>query len=187
MFEQDDNDRAENECDNDEEEERFVDAHENGARTLANVIAAFDAYCLPRRKVTMEAFKFNLITQKEKQCFADFETELRTQSQFCEFKCSACQVSYADRMLRDKIIIGVQDKKLQLKLLDGKDERLSKVVETCKIFEAAMENRMLLDEKDIVTEVKVMELKKDTKTTEAIQEVDAINRSNSKCYNCGYP
>ncbi|XP_036347575.1 uncharacterized protein LOC118756954 [Rhagoletis pomonella] len=29
-------------------------------------------------------------------------------------------------MLRDKIIVGVHDKKLQLKLLDGRDEQLSK-------------------------------------------------------------
>ncbi|XP_055523239.1 uncharacterized protein K02A2.6-like [Wyeomyia smithii] len=50
-------------------------------------------------------------------------------------------------MLRDKIIIGVQDKKLQLKLLDGKDEPLLKIVETCKIFEAAAENKQLLDRK----------------------------------------
>lgn len=173
----------------DNDEERFADAtadaQENVSRTLAAVIQAFDEYCLPRRNVTMEAFKFNLITQKEKQPFGEFETELRTQSQFCEFKCSSCQASYADRMLRDKIIIGVHDKKLQLKLLDGKDEPLSKVVETCKIFEAATENRLLLDRKDAGMEIKAIEMTDDTKSKDGIQEVAAISRK--KCFNCGHP
>lgn len=106
------------------------------ARTLANVIKAFDDYCLPRKNIAMEAFKFNMIVQKEKQSFSSFETELRTQLRYCDFECSSCHMSYANRMLRDRIIVGVQDKKLQLKLLDGKDDPLSKVVDACKVFEA---------------------------------------------------
>nr|XP_029709745.1 uncharacterized protein LOC115255764 [Aedes albopictus] len=88
-------------------------------------------------------------------------------------------------MLRDKIIIGVHDKKLQLKLLDGKDEPLSKVVETCKIFEAATENRLLLDRKDAGMEIKAIEMTDDTKSKDGIQEVAAISRK--KCFNCGHP
>lgn len=87
-----------------------------GGRTLGDVIKAFDDYCLPRRNVAMEAFKFNMITQKEKQSFGNFETELRTQLQYCEFECTNCHTSYADRLLRDRIIVGVQDKKLATKV-----------------------------------------------------------------------
>lgn len=122
--------------------------------TLAKVIASFDEYCLPRKNIAMEAFKFNTIAQKERQTFAEFETELRTQIQYCEFKCQQCQSSYSDRMLRDRIIIGIQDKKLQLRLLDGRDDPLAKVVETCKVFEAASANKLILDRKgdDILQE-----------------------------------
>lgn len=152
---------------------------QNVQRTLANVITAFDAYCLPRKNVAMEAFKFNMIVQKEKQTFADFETALRTQLAYCEFECSACHASYADRMLRDRIIIGVQDKKLQLKLLDGKDEPLRNVVETCKIYEAAAENKQILDNKGhselhVVVEEQVKEEK------EAVTVIKS-----AACYNCG--
>lgn len=63
----------------------------------------------------MEAFKFHKIAQKEKQTFAEFETELRTQAQFCEFQCLKCNTPYPDRMLRDRIIIGINDKSLQHK------------------------------------------------------------------------
>lgn len=149
---------------------------QNVQRTLADVITAFDGYCLPRKNVAMEAFKFNMIVQKEKQSFADFETALRTQLAYCEYECATCHSSYADRMLRDRIIIGVQDKKLQLKLLDGKDEPLRSVVETCKIFEAATENKQLLDNKAHHEMHVIVE--------EPVKEDVAVVKKAS-CYNCG--
>lgn len=154
-----------------------------GGRTLADVIKAFDDYCLPRRNVTMEAFKFNMIVQKEKQSFGNFETELRTQLQYCEFECTNCHTSYADRLLRDRIIVGVQDKKLQLKLLDGKDDPLGNVIETCKVFEAAAANKQLLDRKCGNAEIKsVVEQTQDTGDNAELQEVAVVKRT---CYNCG--
>ena len=51
-------------------------------------------------------------------------------------------------MLWDRIIVGVQDKVLQLKLLDGKDEPLSSVVDTCKVYEAAAANKLYLQHKE---------------------------------------
>lgn len=144
-------------------------------RTLDEVLRAFDGYCVPKKNTTMESYKFNTITQKEKQPFAEFETELRKQIQYCEFKC-ACGVSYENRMLRDRIIIGVHDKKLQLKLLDGKDQPLNNVVDTCKVFEAAAANKMLLDKNS--NQVKCV--------TEQQQQSETVNAITRRCYNCGF-
>lgn len=113
---------------------------------LDDVIKKFDDYCLPQKNVAMESFKFNMIWQKEKQPINEFETELRKQLRFCEFKCS-CGELYEERMIRDHIIIGVYDKKLQMKLLDGRDDTLSKVIETCKIYKAASPNKTILEAK----------------------------------------
>ncbi|XP_058456979.1 uncharacterized protein LOC131434328 [Malaya genurostris] len=169
----------------DDEEADFDDAVKNvvdeQALTLAHVIASFDDYCLPRKNIAMEAFKFNTIAQKERQTFSEFETELRTQIQYCEFKCQQCQTSYADRMLRDRIIIGIQDKKLQLKLLDGRDDPLSKIVETCKVFEAASENKLILDRKVSLLEVKSVGKQPDD------ERRDVVSITKKQCYNCGKP
>ncbi|XP_055587864.1 uncharacterized protein LOC129740274 [Uranotaenia lowii] len=154
-------------------------------RTLVQVIEAFDAYCLPRKNTAMEAFKFNMIVQKERQPFADFETALRTQLAYCEFLCQSCHTSYADRMLRDRIIIGVQDKKLQLKLLDGKDEPLARIIEMCKIFEAANENKLLLERKGQQVEVHLVEKTPEEEKSNDVKDVAAIKAS--LCYNCGQP
>ncbi|XP_058817374.1 uncharacterized protein LOC131680680 [Topomyia yanbarensis] len=168
-----------------DEDAAFGDAVENVVNeqvlTLADVIASFDDYCLPRKNIAMEAFKFNTIAQKERQTFTEFETELRTQIQYCEFKCHQCQTSYSDRMLRDRIIIGIQDKKLQMKLLDGRDDPLTKIFETCKVFEAALENKLILDRKVNSLEIKPVESQLD----KGQKEIAAITRKH--CFNCGRP
>lgn len=125
----------------------------------------------------MVSFKFNNITQKEKQFFADFETDLRKQVQYCEYKCE-CGKSYEDRMLVDQIIIGVNDKKLQLKLLDTKNEKLIDIIDKCKAFEVANQNKSLLDKNIVHQAVHSVESKECTPS----ESINAISR---RCYNCG--
>lgn len=151
-------------------------------RTLENILTAFDEYCIPRKNTTMESFKFNTIVQKEKQSFADFETGLRKQIQFCEYNC-ACGVSYEERMLKDRIIIGVYDKKLQLKLLDGKAQPLKNVIDTCKIFEAANANKVFLDKSTIQSGVQSVTEPRQLQSSDTINAIKEARR----CYNCGAP
>lgn len=68
----------------------------------------------------MESFKFNVFCQKENQPFAEYMTELRTQMKYCEFACVKCNESYAERMLKYRLILGLLDKKMQIKLLENK-------------------------------------------------------------------
>ncbi|XP_055630241.1 uncharacterized protein LOC129771024 [Toxorhynchites rutilus septentrionalis] len=82
-------------------------------------------------------------------------------------------------MLRDRIIIGIHDKNLQLKLLDGRDQPTSKIIETCKAFEAASENKNVLDRKPF--EVKSVE----HRSSEQQEVVAAVSRK--LCYNCAKP
>lgn len=76
-------------------------------------------------------------------------------------------------MLRDQIIIVIFDKKLQLKLLDGRDDPLRNVIETCKVYEAAYANKEILDSRSPLTVNAVSEE----------QQIDAVHRS---CFNCGW-
>ena len=147
-------------------------------RTLKDVLLAFDGYCIPKKNTTMESFKFNNILQKERQPFAEFETEIRKQIQFCEFNCKCdCgkELKYEERMLKDRIIIGIHDKKLQLKLLDGKDEPLQKVIEMCKSYEAANENKVMLN----------TNIQPNVNSVAEQQPKETINAVTRRCYNCG--
>ncbi|XP_058064717.1 uncharacterized protein LOC131214353, partial [Anopheles bellator] len=144
--------------------------------TLAKVIGAFDGYCTTEKNVAMQAYSFNCLTQKDGQRFAEFETELRTQASHCEFVCRNCKTPYTDRMIRDRIVVGVQSKPLQVKLLDGRDEPLAKVIQTCRIFEAACENQAVLDKP-----VPIIKAQPD-----GFGEIAAITRRKD-CFNCGKP
>ncbi|XP_055840007.1 putative uncharacterized protein DDB_G0272516 [Episyrphus balteatus] len=68
-------------------------------------------------------------------------------------------------MLRDRIIIG------------GKDDPLKKVIETCKIYEAANANKILLERRNNASTVNAV-----SKTTDP--ECNSVSRY---CYNCGAP
>lgn len=143
-------------------------------RTLAEVLQKFDDHCLPQKNVAMESYKFNNLVQKEKQTFNEFLTELRTQLERCEYNCT-CGLSYESRMLRDRIITGVFDKKLQLKLLDGRDETLEKVIDISKTFESANVNKGILDAKTSMVAVI---------SSSERSEVEAVT-SKRFCFNCG--
>lgn len=155
-----------------------VAAHEETIvtqRTLDDVLKKFDQHCLPQKNVAMESYKFNNLVQKERQSFGEFLTELRTQLERCEFKCN-CGVSYENRMLRDRIITGVFDKKLQLKLLDGRDETLDRVIDVCKTFESAHVNKGILDAKQPTVAA----------VSTKCNEPELINAVNKRiCFNCG--
>ncbi|KAJ6647812.1 hypothetical protein Bhyg_03035 [Pseudolycoriella hygida] len=147
--------------------------------TLKEVIEAFDRHCSPAKSTTMEAFKFNSTVQKEKQSFVEFETKLRTQIQYCAFDCSKCKTSYADRMLLDRIVTGVYDKKLQLRLLDGETKSLAQIISMSKSFEAASKNKQILEKNNVgPAEIKSIEVNEVDSN-----KVDAIKRLS--CFNCG--
>lgn len=141
---------------------------------LTTVLSAFDEHCLPKRNLAMEVFKLNVIAQKENQPFMEFETTLRSQIKCCEYKCTNCQTSYAERILRDKIIVGVNDKNLQLRLLDGADKPLDKVIQICKAFEVATINKSILDSKQLSVEVNAVSKRQ-------------VKAPMNNCFNCGKP
>ncbi|XP_070854115.1 uncharacterized protein [Drosophila suzukii] len=133
------------------------------SRTLEDVLKAFDDYSIPFRNITMESYKFNNIVQTEGQPFIEFETQLRKQVQLCDYKCD-CGRTYEERMLLDRFIIGIQDKRLQLKLLESKNKKLEEIITECKAFEAAAKNNEFL------------------RNPHYEKSVDAVVR---RCYNCG--
>lgn len=115
-------------------------------RTLDEVLKKFDDYCDLQKNLVLESFNFNKIVQNKNQSFSEFEKELRAQLCRCEFKC-ICGVSYEDRILRDRIVRGLFDKDLQLKLLELRDGSLMNVIEMCRISEAINANKIEKKEK----------------------------------------
>ena len=56
-------------------------------RTLKDILLAFDGYSIAKKNTTMELFKLNNILKKDRQPFAELETEIFKQMQSYDSNC----------------------------------------------------------------------------------------------------
>lgn len=102
--------------------------------TLKDVLEQYDNYFLPAKVVAVETFKFNSLIQSEDQSIEQYLTELKKQAKLCDFICgnAECRASFEERMIRDRLIVGVHDKQIQARLLRETDITVKKIVDYCK-------------------------------------------------------
>lgn len=94
-----------------------------------DIIKIFDKHFATKQNELINAYTFNQRKQEDGESFDFFYTELRKLVKNCSYK------DQEDRMLRDRIVIGVTDKKLQQKLLAVSDLTLDKAVDMCRASE----------------------------------------------------
>ena len=95
------------------------------------IIEKFDNHFKPRKNLTYMRFSFFTSRQEEQDKFDEFYTKLRKLSEDCEFN------QLRDSLIKDMIIIGIRDKKLQKRLLRENDITLEKVLSNCRASEAS--------------------------------------------------
>ena len=81
---------------------------------LNTVMEKFRTYLTPRKNETMERFMLLTRKQHRDEPFEEFYADLCQKAKQCSFP--ACE----DSIVRDCIVLGVQDPKLQRQLLSGK-------------------------------------------------------------------
>ncbi|XP_050518812.1 uncharacterized protein LOC126892932 [Diabrotica virgifera virgifera] len=134
---------------------------ENKRDNFADVISCFDNHFLPKQNICMETFKFNNIQQKEGQGIDSFLTELKKQAANCGFICEKdkCKQSYADRMIKDRMVLGVLDKQVQRHLLRETTMSLDKMQEYCRSIEVTLKHVELLNTKEETEEINAVKFK----------------------------
>lgn len=90
---------------------------------LTRVLQCFEEYCVSKKNIVYETFKFSNRIQQEGEKFGSFLTEIKKLNQTCEFG------TMIDRMVRDRIVLGINDKVLQEKLLRIEDLNLQKAID----------------------------------------------------------
>ena len=88
-----------------------------------------EAYCVPRINLTLQRFKF-LTYRQGGETFDEFVTELKKLSSTCELD------TLRDSLIRDMIIIGTGDRKLQERLLRKTDITLDDAIKEGQTPEA---------------------------------------------------
>lgn len=99
--------------------------------TLPAVLSKFEDYCTPRKNETYERYVFRNRMQKETESIEQYVTDLRLKSQSCNFG------TLCNSMIRDQIVIGVQDKRVRMLLLKETELTIEKAVGICQAAESA--------------------------------------------------
>ncbi|XP_035828299.1 uncharacterized protein LOC118478562 [Aplysia californica] len=121
---------------------------------LDQIIKSFDEYCIGEVNETFESYKFHKRNQKQYKTIDSYVTELRQLAKRCNFV-------EEDRMIRDRLVIGIQNDDIREKLLEQKKLSLSESG-TLDIYRAQEKAKTQLQAMSISTEPQVNKLGKPT-------------------------
>ena len=88
-------------------------------RTVGGILTALETYCVPRKNTTYERYVFRMTIQEDRS-FDIFVTDLRRRAEYCDFG------AIKDSLIRDQIVVGINDPKLRERLLRETDLTLEK-------------------------------------------------------------
>ena len=145
------------------------------------VHAAFDKYVCPKKNLTMMRFKFFMTYQKESQSMEEFIKEIQLKSRDCEFNEDE---NINDSLIRDRIICGMKDKKMQEKLLMAADDTkvtLEKVITACRAYEEATYNTQVLTSASALNTASLNQIS----DRQQWRQKEQYNNGGRKCNRCG--
>lgn len=98
-------------------------------KSLGEVLNAFKEFCAPKKNEVYESFKFWTRNQSEGEPFDEFLMDLKKKIKACNYE------DKEERMLRDRIVLGVYNKKLQKRLMEADNLTLGRVIEMARADE----------------------------------------------------
>ena len=100
---------------------------------LSVIKGKFQQYCTPRKNVVYERYQFGKLVQTSGESIDAFVTTLRLRSKSCEFG------DQEESLIRDRLVIGCNDSRVQERLLREPDLTSSKVLAICRAAETTKE------------------------------------------------
>lgn len=123
-------------------------------RTQYNVVVkAFADFCTPKKNEVYERYVFYQRKQKEGEVFDLFLMDIKKLVRTCGF-------ADENQMLRDQIVMGIADQRLQTRLLEIADLTYDTAVQKCRTNEITREQASTMNSNNI----SVHEVQKDTHT-----------------------
>jgi len=142
-----------------------------GDMTYDDLVKLVLEYYQPQKSVIVERFKFNSRNRRSGESVAQFVAELRRLSEYCEFG------RMLDDMIRDRLVCGINDTKIQERLLVEPQLTLTKATKLAQSMEFAEK-----DAADISTA-------QGTASTESVNQLAWAKDDNPavECYRCKGP
>ncbi|CAH1252898.1 Hypp1033 [Branchiostoma lanceolatum] len=105
------------------------DADANPLEDPAKIITALDKHFKPLRNTVYERYKFNKCDQAAGEKIEAYVARLRKLISTCDYG------DLKDQMLRDRIVLGIRDSKVRMKLLKQRNLTLQAAIDDCKTSE----------------------------------------------------
>jgi hypothetical protein len=114
----------------------FADEAERS--NIDKILELFEQYCLGEVNETYESYMFLKRTQNKGESIDLFVADLRRLIKTCNYG------TFADRLLRDKIVIGIRDETLRSKLLEVRDLTLKRCIDMCRAYETSQQQSQMM-------------------------------------------
>ena len=109
----------------------FKFANEAEKSNLQVVIQKFEEFCIGKTNEVYESYKFHLRKQEQDESIEAYVASLRQLAKTCNFGTSE------DRMIRDRVVVGVKEDRLREKLLEAANLTLDLCVEIGRSHETS--------------------------------------------------
>jgi len=113
-----------------------------GENTLKAAEDALEAYFIPKKNIVYERYEFNTCTQQAEENIDSYVSRLRKLSSTCKFG------ALTDDLIRDRLIIGLNSRSTQLRLLKEQDLSLTKALGMCRASENAEKQVKVIHNKE---------------------------------------
>ncbi|XP_074655641.1 uncharacterized protein LOC141909154 [Tubulanus polymorphus] len=98
---------------------------------VGKIIPKFDDFTVGEINVTYERYIFNSRNKKADESVDKYVSDLRTLARTCDFS------DLADSLIKDRIVLGIDDSDVRKKLLETKELNLSTCINICRAAESS--------------------------------------------------
>ena len=123
----------------------FQFENETDRKILQKVLEKFDEFTLGQTNETYERYVFNSRNQGEQESIDAYVTVLRNLAKSCNF-CDCMR----DSLIRDRIVLGVNNNAIRKKLLQVRGLTLNQCIDTCRSNEATTSQMKAISGSDAV-------------------------------------
>ena len=141
--------------------------------TMKFIFETLEKHFEPKPCEIVERFRFNTCERKETQTTGDYVAELRKLSEFCNYN------NKLDEHIRDRLVCGIKDNRIERRLLSEGDFNLQKALEICWAMEQAERNMVILERVPEPLPIHFM------KNKEVKQKYNQNSNNQTKCMICG--
>lgn len=163
----------------------FEFSNSESPETLELVLDKFREYCKPVKNLVYEHFKFLTRDRQPGETVDEFITALRQLASTCEFK-------ERDVLIRDRLVIGIKDLRMQEKMLQYPNLALTEAIQICRAMEtSATTQRKILNTTEANTSVPVCTVKQQNRVRTqnddrySSRENNLDYRSDGTCHKIG--